>query len=130
MKKTIDRLMIFIDHIGLSARQFDLSIGAGNGYILRMKKNRASIGSDIIERIILQYPQLNIVWLLTGKGSMLDSDKDLDLEYEKLSPNAKKEFEDFIDDKIKAHTNNELKKLLHEVNLEIEQLKNEIKNSN
>ena len=36
--KTVDRLMQFIAHEGLSARKFDLSIGASNGYTLRMKK--------------------------------------------------------------------------------------------
>ncbi len=71
MLKTIDRLMQFIKHAGLSARQFDLSIGASNGYTLRMKKNNASVGSDVIENILRVYPQLNVVWLLTGNGSML-----------------------------------------------------------
>ena len=71
MFKTIDRLMQFIKFAGLSARQFDLSIGASNGYTLRMVKNNASIGSDVIENILKVYPQLNVVWLITGEGEML-----------------------------------------------------------
>ena len=35
-----------------------------------MYKNKASVGSDIIERISKRYPQVNIVWLITGKGEM------------------------------------------------------------
>ena len=72
MIKTIDRLMQFIEHAGLSARQFDLSIGASNGYTLRMRKNHASIGSDVIENIVRTYPQLNLIWLITGEGEMLN----------------------------------------------------------
>ncbi len=33
-----------------------------------MKKNRASIGSDILEKILRRYTDLNAEWLLTGKG--------------------------------------------------------------
>ena len=60
-----------IKHLNLSARQFDLSISASNGYTLRMQKNNASVGSDVIERIVKLYPQVNLVWLITGKGDML-----------------------------------------------------------
>jgi hypothetical protein len=47
--------------MGMSARQFDLSIGTANGYILRMEKNNASVVSDVIERIAKKYPKINLV---------------------------------------------------------------------
>ena len=74
MSKTIHRIMLVIKNLGISARQFDISIGTANGYILRMQKNNASVGSDVIERIIQLYPQVNLVWLITGKGDMLLED--------------------------------------------------------
>ena len=70
MSKTIFRIFDVVEHYGLSARQFDISIGAANGYSLRMRKNNASVGSDVIERIIKKYPKINLVWLITGEGSM------------------------------------------------------------
>ena len=70
MSKTIFRIFDVIEHYGLSARQFDISIGAANGYSLRMRKNNASVGSDVIERIIKQYPKINLVWLIMGEGEM------------------------------------------------------------
>ena len=79
MLKTIDRLMQFIKYEGLSARQFDLSIGASNGYTLRMHKNKASIGSDVIETILKAYPRLNVVWLITGEGEMLKENEENNL---------------------------------------------------
>jgi hypothetical protein len=71
MSKTIHRIIQVIEHLDISARQFDISIGTANGYTLRMRKNNASVGSDVIERIVKQYPQINLVWLITGKGDML-----------------------------------------------------------
>jgi len=70
MAKTIDRINKFVLNEGISARQFDISIGAANGYTLRMIKNNASVGSDVIEKIIEVYPNLNLIWLITGKGTM------------------------------------------------------------
>ena len=120
MLKTIDRLMEFIKYSGLSARQFDLSIGASNGYTLRMIKNRASIGSDVIENILRTYPDLNVVWLLTGEGPMLKSQQEEEiLDFDKLSPEKQKEIEQIIEIKIKERQREELKDLLREVADEI-----------
>jgi hypothetical protein len=120
MLKTIDRLMQFIKQAGLSARQFDISIGASNGYTLRMKKNRASIGSDVIENILRIYPQLNVVWLLTGEGTMLKQEKDpISLDYDQLSREKQKEIEMLIEEKIKEKQRLELERLMKEVRSEL-----------
>lgn len=121
MLKTIDRLMQFINYAGLSARQFDLSIGASNGYTLRMKKNNASIGSDVIENILKAYPQLNVVWLITGEGEMLkENEEELILDFDKLPTKKQNEIEQIIEAKIKERQQEELKRLLKEVTEEIE----------
>lgn len=112
--------MQFIKYSGLSARQFDLSIGASNGYTLRMSKNRASVGSDVIENILKTYPDLNVVWLLTGEGPMLKSQREEEiLDFDKLSPEKQKEIEQIIEIKIKERQREELKDLLREVADEI-----------
>lgn len=122
MLKTIDRLMQFIKYAGLSARQFDLSIGAGNGYTLRMKKNNASIGSDVIENIIKTYPQLNVAWLLTGEGNMLKQEEEPEpLDFDQLPREKQQEIERIIEKKIRERQEVELKRLLKEVTEEIEQ---------
>ena len=121
MFKTIDRLMQFIKYAGLSARQFDLSIGASNGYTLRMQKNNASIGSDVIENILKAYPQLNVVWLITGEGEMLkENGEELILDFDELPKEKQNEIERIIESKIKERHQEELKRLLKEVTEEIE----------
>ncbi|WP_010519405.1 hypothetical protein [Croceivirga radicis] len=118
MIKTIDRLMQFIEHAGLSARQFDLSIGASNGYTLRMRKNHASIGSDVIENIVKTYPQLNLIWLITGEGEMLNPGIEA-IRVNKLPREKELEIERIVTAKIKERQEKELKELLKEVNKEI-----------
>ncbi len=124
MLKTIDRLIQFIEYSGMSARQFDLSIGAANGYTLRMKKNHASIGSDVIENIIRTYPQLNVVWLITGEGKMLKGSEEFDVpEYDQLPATEKDKIERIIEAKIRERQEKELKELLKEVTAEIQKAK-------
>ncbi|XLS30302.1 hypothetical protein ACJD0Z_05595 [Flavobacteriaceae bacterium M23B6Z8] len=41
------------------------------GYMSRQIKTHASVGGDVLERIIDTYPELNPIWLLKGEGQML-----------------------------------------------------------
>jgi len=119
MSKTINRIIQLLNALNLSARQFDMSIGTANGYTLRMQKNNASVGSDVIERIIKEYPQVNLVWLITGKGNMFISQtKDTSLRSEA-------EIEAYINERINQKLSKEKKALLNEILKEIEDIKNE-----
>lgn len=123
MFKTIDRLMKFIAYAGLSARQFDLSIGASNGYTLRMQKNNASIGSDVIENIVATYPQLNLVWLITGEGEMIKTNTETEiLSFNQLPKEKQAEIEAIIARKIKAKQQEEYQRLLKEITEEIDSI--------
>ena len=122
MFKTIDRILIFIKHSGISARQFDISIGASNGYTLRMKKNHASVGSDMIENIVRVYPQLNLIWLITGEGEMLKPGYEV-LSTGELPADKQSEIERLVAHKIRQQHEAQLKELLKEVTEEIEKRK-------
>lgn len=118
MSKTVHRIIKLISELKLSARQFDISIGTANGYILRMQKNNASVGSDVIERIIKEYPQVNLVWLITGKGEMFIT------EQAETKVRSKQEIEAYIDNKLKSKLTEEKKALLDEILSEIEDTNN------
>ena len=119
MSKTIFRIFDVIEHFGLSARQFDISINASNGYSLRMKKNNASVGSDVIERIIKKYPKINLVWLITGKGSMfIDQAED--------KKNYPVDIDELINKKFKEKWSTEKQELLEEIIKEINQEKKSV----
>lgn len=55
-----------------SVKAFENSINASNGYINSIQK---SIGLDKLEAILEKYPNLNLEWLLTGKGEMIKASK-------------------------------------------------------
>lgn len=63
-----ERLKIFIKSIGKSVAEFEKSIFVSNGYVNSISK---SIGIDKLNMILEKYPNLNIEWLLTGKGEMI-----------------------------------------------------------
>ena len=71
-----ERLKSFINHLNIKTTQFEKSIDASNGYVNSISK---SIGIDKINLILEKYPNLNVEWLLTGKGSMLKSDERSDI---------------------------------------------------
>src|SRR5690554_4547826 len=66
-----ERLKQFVDSQGITIRAFEQSIKASNGYVNSISK---SIGLDKLEEILDVYSNLNIEWLLTGKGEMLKKD--------------------------------------------------------
>ncbi|WP_340063629.1 helix-turn-helix transcriptional regulator [Ascidiimonas aurantiaca] len=75
--KIVDRIKLFIEFKNISLRNFDESIGMSKGYMSRQIKSNASIGGDVLEKIIDAYPELNPVWLLKGKGAMLSPGSDI-----------------------------------------------------
>lgn len=65
-----ERLIRYIDSKGISKTSFGESIGVSNAYVTSIRK---SIQPDKIRAIALNYPDLNIDWLLTGEGEMLNT---------------------------------------------------------
>lgn len=70
METTVkQRLLDFIYYLRITQTEFCDKIGASHAYVTSMRK---SISSDKLSAISAQYPELNIEWLLTGKGEMLN----------------------------------------------------------
>ena len=71
MENTIrERLIEFIKYKQITTRMFERSIDVSNGYV---SKITGTIGADKLHRISVEYPQLNIEWLMTGEGDMLNN---------------------------------------------------------
>lgn len=71
--RLIERLYQFIEHKGLSAYAFERSCEFSNGYLNKQLKGGGSVGSDVLEKIHQTYPELSLIWLITGKGNMIFS---------------------------------------------------------
>lgn len=55
----------------ISPHAFEKKIKLSNGYFSKQLKHLGSVGSDILMKIHLAYPELDILWILTGEGQML-----------------------------------------------------------
>lgn len=63
-----ERLLLFIGSLGLGKSQFENACGLSHGWVNGIKVN---VSPDKLEKITLQFPDLNTAWLLTGEGPML-----------------------------------------------------------
>lgn len=62
------RLIELIKALGMSQRRFEQACGFSNGYINNIKK---SIQPDKLQSIVLNFPNVNPGWIMTGDGSMM-----------------------------------------------------------
>lgn len=64
----------YIEAKGISYYAFENSLGASRGSISKAVKDGKSIGSNVLEKILATYPDINPGWLLTGEGDMFTND--------------------------------------------------------
>ncbi len=76
-----DRLIILCETLGLSRREFSVSIGRAATYVTSLNKD---ITSGVLNNILIKYPQINIMWIITGKGDILLQEKKSDDLYNHL----------------------------------------------
>jgi hypothetical protein len=69
--RLIERLQDYLVYSNISAYAFEHTCNLSNGYLGKQLKGKGAVGSDILERIKQNYIDLSLVWLVTGKGTML-----------------------------------------------------------
>lgn len=67
-----ERLIKFLDAGNISKSEFGRRIGVSPAFITSMRK---SMQPDKVKRIALEFPELDMTWLLTGEGQMLKEPK-------------------------------------------------------
>ena len=76
MSTAIERFVRFHKHLQLTEmyvgrNALEERLEVSKGYITKALTKKSAMGSDLLERIMKLFPQLNIVWLLTGEGDMI-----------------------------------------------------------
>ncbi|UZO79737.1 hypothetical protein NBT05_12340 [Aquimarina sp. ERC-38] len=71
MGKIVQRLKKYVDHLKISTRQIETSIGVSNGTLAKPFLNGKAITTDTLEKFVAKFPDLNPVWLITGEGNMI-----------------------------------------------------------
>lgn len=69
--KPIERIAMYLQFRKISPHAFEKKIKLSNGYYSKQLRHLGSVGSDILIKIHLAYPDLDILWILTGEGQML-----------------------------------------------------------
>ncbi len=72
-----NRLQQFLAAENLTQAQFADSIGVGRASVSHILAGRNKPGYDFIERMVSRYSDINLDWLITGKGRMYKKDKDV-----------------------------------------------------
>lgn len=132
--KVIDRIYEYITSIGLTFNKLAIELNISNSYFSKMYKNKGSIGSDIIEKILRIHTDLNADWLITGRGSMLLNNTKEDIDENEVPAtgidNLVDEEDISVDIKISNKTMEKmierLLKLLDESDNEINNLKEQL----
>lgn len=70
-EKIIHRIQQIMDHYDLSKNAFDNRLGLGNNYIGSMIRREGNPGSDLIEKIVREWPEIDARWIVIGEGNML-----------------------------------------------------------
>lgn len=70
MMTPIDRLLQFVESKGYTKRSAEQKLLMGNGRFGKMIANKTEIKDQLMEKILLEFPELNPQWLISGKGEM------------------------------------------------------------
>lgn len=68
------RLEKILAHYSLSASAFAEKIGAQRSSISHLLSGRNKPSLDFVMKILASFPEINLYWLLNGKGEFLKSD--------------------------------------------------------
>lgn len=121
---TYKRVEQIIRDNNLKIKSFEDVIGVSNNSIGTSIRRRASFKSNVLNKILISFPEINPTWLLTGKEEMLLKNKEENLlreatiEYGKSTLDIKKKLLEILSE------DKEVKKILtHQVTEIIENLK-------
>jgi len=67
----IERFLQYIENKGLALTKVEHDLGLSNGYLGKHRDRKGSVGSDIIEKIVEFYPDIDIEWLVRGKQAKI-----------------------------------------------------------
>ena len=71
MENTSERLSKFITYLGITKNGFAKQIGTSSALISKLTTQDVDFRIDILQKIVGKYPYINLQWLLTGVGDML-----------------------------------------------------------
>lgn len=71
------RLEMVIDYLGIKPSSFAHSLNVTPSTITAITKGVNQVGAKVLGRIAEVYPEINLDWLISGRGSMLRSKNEM-----------------------------------------------------
>lgn len=94
------RLLEICRTLGLSARSFSTSIGMSPTYVTSLNKD---ITSSVLNNISINFPTVNIMWIITGKGKpLLEESKEVASDYSFELKRLKLNYDELKEDYLKV----------------------------
>ena len=70
-----DRIKQYIEYKGIPAGELALKLDVQRSNISHILNGRNKPGAAFIEKLLLVFPDINARWLLTGKGEMIETER-------------------------------------------------------
>ncbi|TSE09994.1 hypothetical protein [Aquimarina algiphila] len=136
MGTIVKQLKIFVETLQKSIRQIEIEIGVSNGTLSKPFKAGKGITTDTLEKFFSRYEELNPIWVIKEKGSMILSVEEQEIIMSGLKEentsggfnlSQKKYLKDIIDDSLRDYKDElkETQKLL-EMEKEIQFLRQQL----
>lgn len=74
----IKRLEILMEHFGMNASSFADKIGVQRSSISHLLSGRNKPSLDFVMKILDIFPEVNLYWILNGKGNLLKEETNLE----------------------------------------------------
>lgn len=74
-EKIINRIFAYLKQKGIPHTRFEKELGLSNGYLKIQERREADLGESVILRVVDYCIDMDVVWLLTGHGSMFRDDE-------------------------------------------------------
>jgi hypothetical protein len=71
MQNITHRLQMYLDLKNLSTNEFEATIGVSQGTISKALLGKTNFRHSVLWDIFLKFPEINMDWLVTGRGAML-----------------------------------------------------------
>lgn len=122
-RKPVERIKIFATMSNLKIAKFERMIGVNQNTIQTAIKRNSNMSDETLSKIIVKFPNLNINWVLTGKGKMLLSEE---FTQEDRSEIEEPDFEEVLQ-LIKVIDDKDISILLQEKIFKLYQLNSQLK---
>ena len=68
------RVVEFVATTGMSKKDFALHLGVSPAVLSHISSGRNKVGLEIVQKMVVAYPKLSALWLVSGEGSMFEQD--------------------------------------------------------